>query len=59
MDLRINRRQVLLIALDLCLVAVSAYFALLLQFNFRIATPYLLELKEQIFSIVGICLTVI
>ena len=58
MDLRINRRQVLLIALDLCLVAVSAYFALLLQFNFRIATPYLLELKEQIFSIVGICLTV-
>ncbi|HZK25106.1 MAG TPA: hypothetical protein VFC74_06930 [Oscillospiraceae bacterium] len=56
MDLRVNKRQLLLIGVDALLLTAAAYFGLLLQFNFQFTTFYLAQLNAQIFLIVPLCL---
>ncbi|MDW7650630.1 MAG: nucleoside-diphosphate sugar epimerase/dehydratase [Bacillota bacterium] len=52
MELKINRRQIFLIAIDAFLVAASLYLALLLRFDFQMREPYDLRYQELITAIV-------
>jgi FlaA1/EpsC-like NDP-sugar epimerase len=54
MDLRINRKQVVLIFIDAFLVAAALYLSLVLRFEFSIMEPYGQHYNDLIFAIIFI-----
>ncbi|MCR3921086.1 MAG: polysaccharide biosynthesis protein [Firmicutes bacterium] len=58
MDLRINKRHIVLVVADAFLIAAAAYLGLLLRFDFQLANPYLAQTNQQIFNIIAIRLVI-